>query len=579
MAATQTNEDILYQPDENPPPLTCLGLGFQSVMGLLTGMAAITAIVAQASEQPEGYLGWIFFVALVVCGLGSICQTFQVWRFGSGYPLVVTTGSAYIAVCISALLAGGPAMLSSLIIVSTLIQFVLVSRLSLLRRIITPMVSGAVLMLLAATVMSVLLSKLSVTPEGASQIGAPTAAAVTFGVLMALRLFGPPGLQQWSPIIGILSGCAAAVPFGLIDVESLTQADWVGVPFNSRPEFDFGLGVEFWALLPGFIVVNLAAAIYSISDMVSIQQVSWRTSRATDFRVVQGALNLVGLTNVVSAMLGALPTMVPPGNAARVAFTRVAARRIAIYGGAILIIVAVLPKLTVIITSIPGSVFGAYVTVMLALLFVQGMRMVIHDNLDARKAIVVGVSFWLGVGFQNGLIFPDLLSGTVETLLSNGLTVGSVCLVVFTLLLEVMNSRRKRLRVKLEPSSLPSIDSFLSDYASTVGWNEASTDRLRAAGEETLSSLLPLDDDASVNGRQNLIISAHRVDRKIELEFVATSEEGNLEDKLAYMSDQPEIQDDRELSFRLLRHYASSVRHRKYHHIDIVTIEVESLRT
>ena len=47
------------------------------------------------------------------------------------------------------------------------------------------------------------------------------------------------------------------------------------------------------------------------------------------------------------------------------------------------------------------------------------------------------------------------------------------------------------------------------------------------------------------------------------MEFVATSGQGeNLEDRLAYLSEQPQILDDRELSFRLLRHYASSVQHR-----------------
>ena len=59
---------------------------------------------------------------------------------------------------------------------------------------------------------------------------------------------------------------------------------------------------------------------------------------------------------------------------------------------------------------------------------------------------------------------------------------------------------------------------------------------------------------------------------------MATSEEDNLEDRLAYLGEQPEIQDERELSFRLLRHYASSVQHRKYHHVDIVTVEVEPAR-
>ena len=58
------------------------------------------------------------------------------------------------------------------------------------------------------------------------------------------------------------------------------------------------------------------------------------------------------------------------------------------------------------------------------------------------------------------------------------------------------------------------------------------------------------------------------------MELVATTEGGNLEDKLAYLNEQPEIQDEREISFRLLRHYASSVQHHKYNDIDIITVQV-----
>ena len=107
------------------------------------------------------------------------------------------------------------------------------------------------------------------------------------------------------------------------------------------------------------------------------------------------------------------------------------------------------------------------------------------------------------------------------------------------------------------------IDSFLSEFASKSGWNEASTDRLRSAGEETLSSMMPQEDDDAANGKKRLTISGHFGDRKIELEFMATAEDENLEDKRAYLSEQPEIRDERDFSFRLLQHYASSVQHHK----------------
>ena len=63
-----------------------------------------------------------------------------------------------------------------------------------------------------------------------------------------------------------------------------------------------------------------------------------------------------------------------------------------------------------------------------------------------------------------------------------------------------------------------------------------------------------------------------------ELEFVSGFEEENLEDQLSYLGEKPDIRDGREISFRLLRHYASSVRHQKYHGEDIVTVRVARAR-
>ena len=570
------NEYIRYQPDENPPFLECLTLGLQSTLGRLTGLAASTAIVAQASGQPDSYLAWIFFISLIACGLGTMLQTFRIWRFGSGYALNVSNGSAFIAVCISALVAGGPAMLSSLMLVSSGVQFALVSRLALLRRIVTPPVTGTILMLLAATVITVLLGRMSITPEGVPQFAAPVVAGATAVTVLGVIFFGSSRLRQMVQLIGIGVGCVVAVPLGLFDARAVVDAAWVGIPIGSWPEFDFNLGIAFWALLPGFVVVNLATSLYGLSDIVAIQQSVWRRARATDFRVVQGAFNAVGVTNLFTAVLGGLPNLITPGNTNRAMITGVASRRVGLYGGGILLLVGCMPKFTAIFTAIPVAVFAGYVSVSLSLLFVRGMQMVVRGGVDPRKAATVGVSFWLGVGFQNGLILPDLLGGTWGTLLGNGLTTGSISLIVLTLLLEFTGPRRARLNTGLDSDAYPRIDSFLQGFASRAGWDEASTERLRSAGEETLTCLLPVDGDGT-GGR--LRVNARQVeDNRAELEFVAAAADENLEDRLALLDDQPEVHEGEELSFRLLRHYASTVQHRKFHEADVITVEVQGSR-
>ena len=62
------------------------------------------------------------------------------------------TSGAFIAVCVAALVVAGPSTLASLVVISSLFQFLLAARLSLLRRIFTPVVTGTVIMLITATV-------------------------------------------------------------------------------------------------------------------------------------------------------------------------------------------------------------------------------------------------------------------------------------------------------------------------------------------------------------------------------------------------------------------------------------------
>ncbi len=61
---------------------------------------------------------------------------------------------------------------------------------------------------------------------------------------------------------------------------------------------------------------------------------------------------------------------------------------------------------------------------------------------------------------------------------------------------------------------------------------------------------------------------------KIDLEFASTLHGENVEDRLIYLSALPPVPDEGEVAYRLLRHYASEVRHQKYHGLDLVTVSV-----
>ncbi len=580
MASNHVNDNVRYEPNENPPPLVAAGAGLQAALIIVAPVVLTVVIVARIAGQPDAYISWGVFAALIVSGVTTVLQAVRVGRVGAGHVLIMGTSGAFIAVCVAALSKGGPATMASLIVISSLFQFALAYRLSFLRRIFTPVVAGTVIMLIAATVMPIVFGSLTDVPEGSSDAAAPAAALATIVVVAALVLRAPPALRLWSPVIGIVVGCAVSAPFGIFDLQPILDASWVGAPFSSWPGLDVTPDVEFWALLPAFVVVTLVGAIETIGDGVAIQRVSQRRPRATDFRVVQGALNADGVGNFLSGILGTLPNTTYSSSISLAEVTGIGARRVGVIIGAIFVVVAFFPKIAALLIAIPPPVAAAYLTVLLGLLFVQGMKIIIQDGVDHRKAAVAGLAFWIGVGFQNKWIFPDLLGdGFLGVLLGNGMTSGALVAVIMMVFIELTSPRRRRLSVPLDSEALPKLGEFLGGFASKAGWDPASTDRLLLVGEETLTSLLSdedrvLDEDMP----RRLVVAARSGGRGAELEFVSATEGENLEDRLAYLGEAPDIADEREISFRLLRHYASSVRHQKYHGVDIVTVHVDGPR-
>ncbi len=575
MATEHVNEHIRYEPDEQPPAPLAIAAGFQAALIMLAPVVLGVVIVLQIAGQPPEYTAWAVFAALLVSGISTMMQAVRVGRIGSGHILFMGTSGAFIAVCIGALSVGGPATMASLIVISSLIQFLLASRLALLRRIFTPAVTGTVIMLIAVTIVPLLFDALADVPEGSPDAAAPVAALLTLTTVVALVLRAPPAWRLWSPLIALVVGCVTSALFGIYDLSGVLDADWIGIPWGAWPGFDVTPDEKFWALLPAFVMVTIVGAIETIGDSVAIQRVSRRRPRATDFRVVQGSLNSDGVGNLLSGLLGTLPNTTYSSSIPLTEVTGIAARRVGVVIGAIFVALAFLPKVAAVLIAIPAPVAAAYIAFLIGILFVQGMRIVVQGGVNHRTAAIVGLSFWIGAGFQSQLIFPNLLGdGFIGVLLGNGMTSGAVVAIIMMVFMELTSPRRRRLQVALGMDALPQVDEFLRGFATKHGWNTASADRLASAGEETLSILLQESGDAGDRARQ-LSISTQMNDRTAEMEFVTALEGANMEDQLAYLNEMPPAPDEREVSFRLLWHYAASVQHQKYHGVDIVTVTVD----
>jgi len=313
-----------------------------------------------------------------------------------------------------------------------------------------------------------------------------------------------------------------------------------------------------------------------VGDGSVIQQVSRRRPGTTDFRVIQGLINTNAVGVFLSGLTGAPPTTVySASSAAIINLTGVAARSVGYGIGLILVMLAFLPKIAALLIAVPGPVMGAYMLYLMGLLFVEGMRIVVQDGLDQRKTLVVAIAFSAGVGVEHQGFFANMFGGTWASSLDTSMTVGALLAILMTFAMEAFGQRPLRIRCQLHTDSLPRIDEMLLRLAGRAGWEDEATQRLRSAGEEALLCLLQPTNLPESDTPPRLVFNARSAGKEVEMEFLAVFVEENLEDHLAYLEGQPEAFDDREISFRLLRHFASEVRHRKYHGMDVVTVRVD----
>ena len=576
VTADSGNQPIRFEPEEPCPPSIALLVGFQGAALVLAPTVLNVAIAIRSSGLDDSYLTWSVFSAMVICGGITALQASRFQRFGAGHVVLAWPAAMFIAIMVATVTAAGLATFASLMIVCSLMQVALAWWLPALRRIVTPTVSGTVTMLIAVSVLPIAFDTVEDLPADAPTSAGPVIAGATLlvSVIVALKTSG-----RWrlvAPFSSILAGCAVAAAFGVLDGDRITSAGWFGIPDVPSLSVDLTPSKEFWVLLPSFAILTLVLGLKTISDGVVIQQGSRRQPRAIEFRQIQGMVSVNGVGMLLSGLTGTLPTMANSSySLSLINLTGVAARRVGIGVATATVFLALFSKFTAVLLTIPGPVLGAYLMLAMGMLFVSGCQTVLRDGLDSRRMLVVALASALGLGLHGHPITRDIFGDDYGELLGSGVTIGAIAAIAMTLLLEAMSTRRSRLEVTLDSASIPVIDEFLIRLASRLGWNEASTLRLRSAGEETLASLLAQEDGAEDTEQPRLNITARPQGTTVELEFVATTRQENIEDQLAFLTDEVAVPSADDLSLRLLRFHASAVRHQKYHGVDIVTVQVE----
>ena len=450
--ASTSSQNPRYEAHENPPLLASLGHGAQFSLIASATLLVTPVVVAQASGRGDSYLLWMVFASLLAVGVSTLIQVRRIGPVGAGALLPMFTAAVAIPFCITAVVDGGPGTLLTLTVATALAQIVISKWVVILRRIVTPTVSGIVMMILSITLASVVFALL----DGASRenpVAAPVTALATLAVVAALTLRRSVTLRLWGPVAGIVVGCVVAAALGIYEIDRVLEAPWVGIP-SEIPDLSPQFGIPFWTLLPSFLFLAVIFSIHANGEAIAQQRVAWREDRAVDFRQVQGAMAGAGASNVLGGISGAVPNIINPGIISFTQTTGVAARRVGYCIGFIFIAAAFLPKVSGLIASIPAPVMTGYLMLVTGTLLVDGARLVIQTEQNRQKVVAAGICFWIGAAFHFDLFHLHDFGPVWDSLFKSAITTGGLAAVLMILYLEFTNPPAYALSVEA-PHRLP----------------------------------------------------------------------------------------------------------------------------
>ena len=218
-------------------------------------------------------------------------------------------------------------------------------------------------------------------------------AAFTLTVVLLLTNHGKGVCKLASILLGIAAGYVVALVFGMVDLSGIADAAWFELP----KFVPYGVTFD----LSGCIALGLLFAINSIQAIgdLTATTVGGMNREPTD-RELQGGIIAYGVSNVLTALLGGLPTATYSQNVGIVATNKVVNRWVFALTGGFLLLAGVVPKISAILTTSPQCVLGGATVVVFSTIAMTGMKLISQEGITARNTTVVGLSAALGVGIS-----------------------------------------------------------------------------------------------------------------------------------------------------------------------------------
>ena len=410
MEPSQSRQNLLFQFHGTPPIGTSISLALQHLVAMIVGCVTPPIIIAGAIGLSQADRVLLIQASLVMSAVSTLLQLFPIGkRFGSGLPVILGVSFAYVpSMQAIAASGGGVAAIAGAMLVGGIVAVIVGIFVKKIRLLFPPVITGTVVftigLSLYPTAINYMAGGTGNTAEAVAAKGLPESliygswqnwlvAALTLTAVMVLNNRGKGICKLASILLGMVFGYIVALCFGMVSFADVGEAAWFSLPRVMH----FGITFD----VASCIAVGLLFAINSIQAIgdFTATTVGGLDRDPTD-RELQGGIIAYGVSNILAALFGGLPTATYSQNVGIVTTNKVVNRTVFTFAGCFLLLAGVSPKFAALLTTIPQCVLGGATVTVFSTIAMTGMKLIASQDLTARNTTIVGLSAALGVGIS-----------------------------------------------------------------------------------------------------------------------------------------------------------------------------------
>lgn len=388
----------LFDLDGVPKMSQAIPLALQHVVAMIVGCVTPAIIISGAAGIDTADRVILIQASLVVSALATLLQLFPLGkkgglRLGAGLPVILGVSFAYVPSMQAIAEQYGIATILGSQIVGGICAVIVGIMIKKIRKFFPPLIAGTVVFTIGLSLYPTAINYM------AGGTGQPTygswqnwtVAIFTLIVVTVLNHFAKGFLKLASILMGMIAGYIFSMFFGMVSFTNVGEAGMFQLPHIMH----FGINFEISAC----VAIGL---LFVINSVQAIGDFSATTAGGLDREPttdeLQGAILGYGITNVIGAFLGCLPTATYSQNVGIVATTKVVNRVTLGISALVILVAGLFPKFSALLTTIPYAVLGGATVSVFASIAMTGMKLVMTEEMNYRNTSIVGLAAALGMG-------------------------------------------------------------------------------------------------------------------------------------------------------------------------------------